>query len=187
MPSFGKTAYTSFPTVQPLTETTTFTVNGSLAAHFDACPEAPRSTRRQPSDAGPEPTPSGGGWVSSIWESALGGLTISLLEGEWTVPPVPQEAYPETLYVWLGIEPNAQNQVLQPVLAFGSVSGYNLSGQTFSYYNDQSWYMVTVLANASNNYYYSPPETAGSGDVFYGQVWQTAASSGTSTPFEQVA
>lgn len=154
------------------------TLNGQFIAHYDACPEAPVSTRHA-AGAGMAPSgnkkgqyPGWNGWVEDSQEylSWLGsGDNIDYESGEWYVPSNPS-MNGGLIYLFNGIAPTAQDWILQPVLQYGT--GYAGGG---NYWTIASW-----MVNNSGYVFHSPLVGVNAGDRLWGFTEQTGQSGGTS-------
>lgn len=104
-------------------------LKGKLFAHYDACSEAPISTRHvaaetkelTASELAKGPVPSFNGWVEDSQESLslASSNNIDWESGEWYVPSNPSVNGGETIFLFNGIAPTAQDWILQPVLQYG--------------------------------------------------------------------
>lgn len=74
---------------------------------------------------------------------------VSLLYGEWAVPPAPPANDGQILYFWNGVEPDDNSAVLQPVLQWGSTPAGG-----GAYWAVASWYFT--LPPRSNAFSDSP-------------------------------
>jgi hypothetical protein len=144
-------------------------LNGSIVAHYDACPEAPISTRPvhgvgpQYSDA----PGTGNGWVEAVQEEVTTD-NIDKISGTWTVPSDPKDNG-GLIYMFNAIEPTSENLILQPVLQYGATSaGGDIGG---NYWVIASW-MV------GKNALHSPGERVNPGDTISGDTYVTSVSSG---------
>lgn len=148
-------------------------LKGKLFAHYDACSEAPISTRHPASaelkSLKQAPVPSFNGWVEDSQESLSLGSSdnIDWESGEWTVPSNPS-VNGGTIFFFNGIAPTAQDWILQPVLQYGvSAAGGG------NYWAIASWFG----GGPSGTYYHSPLVTVTPGDTLYGYSEQTASGS----------
>ena len=91
------------------------TLNGAVIAHYEACPEAPASTRHV------VPGPVGNGWVEdSNWLVSLKKKdNIEWIQGQWVVPSAPK-SNGATIFLFNGVEPKSGSWIMQPVLQYGS-------------------------------------------------------------------
>lgn len=149
------------------------TLNGTLIAHYDACTEAPISTRHQAesTNATARQNPGVNGWVEASQEN-LSWLSstdnIDNMSGEWYVPNHPA-VNGALIYIFNGIEPASQNWILQPVLQYG----YSPAGG--GYY----WGIASWLVSSGGYAFHSPLEAVNAGDKLWGGTWQTGVSGGT--------
>ncbi len=147
------------------------TLNGSLIAHYDPCPEKPVITR--PS-AGTESAavPAGNGWVEdSQWGLPLSSSdNIDFMSSTWTVPSYPLEEG-ASIYIFNGIEPQGGAWILQPVLQYGTSRA---GGGNY-------WAIASWLVQGDDYAFHSPLETVYPGDSIFGYTEMTAASG--STPY----
>jgi len=142
-------------------------LNGQQIAHYDACSEAPISTRHTATvlkTLEHAPVPSFNGWVEDSQEdlSLSSSDNVDWESGEFYVPNNPS-VNGGTIFLFNGIAPTAQNWILQPVLQYGSsaAGGGN-------YWAIASWFVGTGGA------WHSPLETVKPGDTLYGYTEQTA-------------
>jgi len=151
-------------------------LKGKLFAHYEACSEAPVSTRHLAKDIKPVteiqplghvPGPPFSGWVEDSQESLslAASDNIDWESGEWYVPSAPSVSG-GLIYFFNGIAPTAQDWILQPVLQYGvsPAGGGNFWGIA-------SWFVGTGGA------WHSPLETVNAGDTLYGFTEQTATGS----------
>lgn len=148
------------------------TLEGSIVAHYDACPEEPISTRPvhgvvpQYTD-----TPgTGNGWIEAVQEevSLKSGDNIDKIEGTWTVPSDPS-TNGGLIYMFNALEPTTENLIIQPVLQYGATSaGGDIGG---NYWVIASWKVGT-------NAYHSPGERVNPGDTIRGTTYIKSISSG---------
>jgi hypothetical protein len=149
------------------------TLNGTLIAHYDACPEAPISTRHQAgsTNATSRQNPGVNGWVEASQEN-LSWLSstdnIDNMSGYWYVPANPS-VNGALLYLFNGIEPASQDWILQSVLQYG----YSPAGG--GYY----WGIASWLVSSGGYAFHSPLEAVNQGDRLWGGTWQTGASGST--------
>ena len=147
-------------------------LNGSLFAHYDACSEAPVSTRNTvattPKTLEHAPVvPSFNGWVEDSQEdlSLSSSDNIDWESGEFYVPNNPS-VNGGTIFLFNGIAPVGEEWILQPVLQYGpSAAGGG------NYWAIASWFVGTGGA------WHSPLETVKAGDTLYGYTEQTAKGS----------
>jgi len=148
------------------------TLEGSIVAHYDACPEEPISTRPY-HGAVPQYTDTpgtGNGWVEAVQEEvSLGsGDNIDKIQGTWTVPSDPS-TNGGLVYMFNGLEPTTENLIIQPVLQYGATSaGGDIGG---NYWVIASW-MV------GKNALHSPGERVNPGDTIQGTINVTSVSGG---------
>jgi len=151
-------------------------LKGKLFAHYDACSEAPISTRHVAAETKEfsaeelkkGPVPSFNGWVEDSQESLslASSDNIDWESGEWYVPSAPSVSSGQTVFLFNGIAPTAQDWILQPVLQYGvSAAGGG------NYWAIASWFVGTGGA------WHSPLETVNAGDTLYGYTEQTATGS----------
>jgi hypothetical protein len=145
------------------------TLKGQVIAHYDACPEAPISTRHLNASKTLSNNPSFNGWVEASQENVwLGGSdNIDWMSGYFYVPNAPSVSG-GLIYIFNGIEPSSQDWILQPVLQYGSspAGGGN-------YWGIASWLVGTGGA------WHSPLERVNAGDRLWGYTEQTGANGGT--------
>ncbi len=145
------------------------TLNGTVIAHYDACPESAIVTRHLAQTEGRGQPPTINGWVeASQWYVSLSGSdNIDLMDGYWYVPSNPRtnNGY---FYLFNGIEPSDGSWILQPVLQYGA--GYAGGGNY--------WAIASWLVGPPPNYYVfvSPLETVHPGDLLFGYTEQTGVS-----------
>jgi len=149
------------------------TLKGKVIAHYDACPEAAISTRHTasaPNKPGHVPGPPFNGWVEDSQQnlSLGGGDNIDLEDGYFYVPNAPSSYTGQTIFLFNGIAPAAQNFIIQPVLQYGpSAAG-----------GGKSWAIASWAGPLSNgNYLHSPLEGVNAGNVLFGFTEQTAPAS----------
>lgn len=155
------------------------TLKGVLIAHYDACPEQPIITRHSGSQSAGQGgvgneslahTPgTGNGWVeASVWNLPLSAKdNIDYMAGTWIVPSYPSESG-ATIFLFNGIEPKAENWIMQPVLQYGvSAAGGG------NYWTIASWLVGPSSA------YVSPLEITYPGDSIFGYTEMTATSGST--------
>jgi hypothetical protein len=145
-------------------------LNDRLFAHYDACSEAPISTRHtasKPTTLTHAPGVPFNGWVEDAQEdlSLSSSDNVDWESGEFYVPNNPS-VNGGTIFLFNGIAPTGQNWILQPVLQYGSsaAGGGN-------YWAIASWFVGTGGA------YHSPLETVHPGNTIYGYTEQTAKGS----------
>jgi len=145
-------------------------LKGELYAHYDACSEAPVSTRHSavaPKTLAHAPGVPFNGWVEDSQEDL--GLSssdnVDWESGEFYVPNNPS-VNGGTIFLFNGIAPTAENWILQPVLQYGpSAAGGG------NYWAIASWFVGTGGA------WHSGLETVRPGDTIYGYTEQTAKGS----------
>ena len=148
------------------------TLKGQVIAHYDACPEAQIPTRHTASENKPghAPGPPFNGWVEDSQQnlSLAGGDNIDLEDGYFYVPSAPAAYTGQTIFLFNGIAPAAQNFIIQPVLQYGpSAAGGS------NYWAIASW--AGPLSNGT--YLHSPLEGVNAGNVLFGFTEQTAPAS----------
>lgn len=113
--------------------------NGSIVAHFDACPE-PAITRGS-SRVVPIGAPNSNGWVevASDHMDLPSGDNISEVVGNWTVPAIPSNNEGQTIYIWNGISDDSELALLQPVLQFGPSEAGNCTKHGKGCWGIASW------------------------------------------------
>ena len=144
-------------------------LEGSIVAHYDACPEAPISTRPL-HGAVPQYTDepgTGNGWIEAVQEevSLSGGDNIDKIEGTWSVPSAPSLNVGQTIFLFNGLEPTTETTIIQPVLQYGvSAAG-----------GGNYWAIASWLVNPSNAYY-SALQTVNVGDTIQGNTYVKSTS-----------
>jgi hypothetical protein len=73
---------------------------------------------KAPGAPGPLPAP-GTGWIVNSGWTNTSGKPISYFSTRWVVPPPPATDNGQLIYLFNGIEPAAENFILQPVLQWG--------------------------------------------------------------------
>ena len=147
------------------------TLNGTLIAHYDACPEDAFVTRpRGRSGTLATPPGTGNGWVeASEWDVPLGASdNLDFMGGRWTVPSNPS-LNGALIFLFNAIEPSDGNWILQPVLQYGSNGG--LGGD---YWTIASW-----LAGPNGYVFHSPLETVHPGNLILASTEMTGTSGNT--------
>ena len=146
------------------------TLEGSIVAHYDACPEEPISTRPRHGVV-PQYTDepgTGNGWIEAVQEdvSLSSGDNIDKIVGTWTVPSDPS-TNGGIIFIFNGLEPTTENVIIQPVLQYGSSAA---GGGNY-------WAIASWLVN-STNAYFSPLETVNVGDTIQGNTYIKSTSGG---------
>ena len=70
------------------------------------------------------------GWVIDSQTDNVGSLTS--FSGSWNVPAAPSNSSDQTVYIWIGAQPNDGSAVLQPVLGWTANDGWTVA----------NWYVV---------------------------------------------
>jgi hypothetical protein len=145
------------------------TMNGSLLAHYDACPEAAVITRpvRGVTPNAAKLPGTGNGWVeASQTDLPLSASdNIDFMAGSWTVPSNPS-ATGALIYLFNGIEPATENWILQPVLQWGSNGAFG----------GNYWLIASWMVGPNNYAFYSPAVTVYAGHSIYGYTKMTGPS-----------
>jgi hypothetical protein len=148
------------------------TVEGTLVAHYDACPEAPVLTRpvhgATPTSAKTPGT--GNGWVEAAQTDLplSGSDNIDFMAGTWTVPSNPS-ANGGLIYLFNGLEPATENWILQPVLQWGN-NGL---------FGGNNWVIASWMVGPNNYAFHSPAETVYAGHSIFGYTEITGTSGST--------
>jgi hypothetical protein len=161
-----------------VTESGDVTLEGTLIAHYDDCPEEPIRTRPRHGGASPayqDAPGTGNGWVETVDEEIplSSGDNIDKITGKWVVPTDPS-TFGGLIFLFNGLEDTTQNLIIQPVLQFGytsctiCVQGGTIGG---NYWVIASW-MV------GKNGYHSPGEKVSPGDTIEGTTYITSVSDG---------
>jgi hypothetical protein len=160
------------------------TMGGRVIAHYNACAEAPISTRGRataataamaatPGQAAPalqaKKAPTVNGWVEAIEHNVSLASSDNLHEvsGYWFVPSNPS-SNGGLVYLFNGMEPSTQNWILQPVLQYGN-NGY---------FGGNYWVIASWLVGSNGYAFYSPAERVNPGDKIYGVTFITGEASG---------
>jgi hypothetical protein len=145
-------------------------LEGSLVAHYDACPEEPIRTRPLhgvvPQYADSPGT--GNGWIEAVQEqvSLTSGDNIDKVLGTWTVPSDPSKNG-GVIFLFNGLEPTTENTIIQPVLQYGvSAAG-----------GGNYWAIASWLVNPTNAYF-STLVTVNPGDTIQGNTYIKSTSGG---------
>jgi hypothetical protein len=139
------------------------TLNGVPVGHFDACPEAPVSTRHQATQA-----PTLNGWIEAVQTEVKSGGNISEINTNWTVPSNPQ-TNGGLIYIFDALEPSSENWILQPVLQYGNNGSFG----------GNYWVMSSWLVGSNGYVYHSTPEEVWPNDTLVGYVYITGISGST--------
>jgi hypothetical protein len=147
-------------------------VNGKLIQHFEPCPEP--AIRTRPDRTGNAPSPSAlpvpgaapGGWVegAEVDGGIPSGKSFNQITSTWNVPPKPP-MQGALIYIFDGLEPSDQSEIVQPVLQYG----VGPKGGGANDWNIASW----LVANG-NAVVVSPLVTVNPGDQLYGYVQVTS-------------
>jgi hypothetical protein len=129
------------------------TLNGTLIAHYDACPEDPVTTRPQGRTASLASAP--GGWVeASRWNS---NESIDDLWGYWTVPMNPKQNG-GLIYLFNGMVNTDGTWIVQPVLQYGKGAGGG----------GNNWVIASWIVGPNGFFFHSPLLSVNSGDTLLG-------------------
>ncbi|HET6881091.1 MAG TPA: hypothetical protein VFI31_13095 [Pirellulales bacterium] len=112
-------------------------------------------------------------WITYTYWQNNTGTPISSFRSTWKVPPPPSSAASQLIYLFNGMEPLAQNAILQPVLQWGT-SGFSGAGDG-PYWTVASWYV-----DPSGHAFFSPHPHArvNPGDTLVGVMTLTSQSGG---------
>jgi hypothetical protein len=133
-------------------------LNGSVIAHYDACPSSAVVNNGRDNGVSSPPPPSVQyGWVED-WEETT-PAPATYLFSQWVVPTDPK-LNGGVIYLFNAIVPSTFNAIMQPVLVYG--------------YHGAYWEITSVLGDTNNNYWYSPFERVNDGDTIQGTVTLTS-------------
>ncbi|KAF8310668.1 hypothetical protein DL93DRAFT_2157674 [Clavulina sp. PMI_390] len=103
------------------------------------------------------------GWIADASWYNPSADPISYFAATWTVPPLPQAAEGQTLFLFNSIEPASYENILQPVLQYGSSSAGG-----GAYWSIANWY------GANGNYFHTDLVEVAPGRVLTGIMQLTA-------------
>jgi hypothetical protein len=160
------------------------TLNGTILAHYNACPEPAKSAAQTESASSSSiMAPTTGGWVEDVSQtfSLPSGDYIDQVYGTWVVPALPPGGIGTNTYVflWNGLQPTGIGAIMQSVLSVGKFCEYSPSNGNFDCTTSNSWQIESWLGTTGDQYYYSPPEIVGQGDTIFGETYATSQSGST--------
>lgn len=109
--------------------------NGSVQS-FGPCSEARLRSGALPPAGAAENVGMAAHYPAPLYSRTKTADAVQRLTAKYIVPEVPREQADQSIYIWIGTDPDDESDVMQPVLGWNRVGGTDPSGQ---WYGDGGW------------------------------------------------